>query len=347
MGNYYYSSPLLSYTAGPVTVSPSSETDVTHIVDGLSSGAFAASITCSNTSITSSSLSSIYTNTITLSGIANNVYGASSSFDATALTTIVDGPSVTLVYSTLPQSLPSLTAGVPTLGLRVYSGIAGAANVPPFNEFGTPYAQLDYDNTSDITSLEEVQISNGTFTTPSGQPYAYLNYMASVYDATNTNTADYSYIPSTGYRYATFAWSITPAYPNIYGTLSFTMNTTSITLVNNLAYAGGTPLLLFYRVEDTTSSAPTNASKLSSAWINGNSTTGTQLTTGNYFLPATYTSTPNWGLNSVTVNGPNTTFSVKIQPLNITSGMEIRLYCRIGLPMAETFTFSTVSATLS
>ena len=348
MGNYYYSSPLLSYTSGPVAISPSSESNLTNITTGLTSGTFANSIKCTNSNILSSSLSSIYTNSVTLSGIANNIYAASLSLAASPITTLIDGPSVALVYSTLPQTLPSLTAGVSRVGFRVYSGFAGVANVPPFNEAGTPYANTAYDNTANISSLEEVQIANGKFTTPSGQAFAYSNYTACVYDDTNTNVADYSTIPSLGYRYATFAWRITPASPTVYGTLSFTLsNTSAITLTNTLAYAGSTPILLYYRIEDITSSAPTNASKLSSAWINGNSTTGTQVTSGNYFLPDTYTSTPNWGLNSVTVNGATTTFNVKIQPLNITSGMEIRLYCRIGLPMAERFTFSTVSARLS
>ena len=347
MGNFYYSSPLLTYSSTPVALSPSSETNLTNVT-GVSGGSFASSITCSNTSITSASLSSTYTNSITMSCVANNIYGSSNG-SATPLSALIDGPSVALVYSTLSQTLPSLTSGVSTIGFRVTSATAGAANVPPFNNAGTPYANTAYDNTADITTLEEAQVANGTFTTKAAQTFAYSNYTTSYYDATNLNTANYSSISSSGYRYATFAWRITPASPSVYGTLSFTLNTTStITLSNTLAYAGSSPIYLFYRTEDTTSSAPTDAGSLSSAWINGNSTTGTQVTSGNYFSPSVYTSTPNWGLNSVTINGTTSTiFSVKIQPLNITSGMEMRLYCRIGMPMAESFRFVRVTATLS
>jgi hypothetical protein len=349
MGNYFYSSPLLLYSSTPVSVSPPSETNLSNIVAGLSSGTFSPSITCSNTNVRSSTLVSTYTNSITMSGVANNVYGSSSPFSATPLSTLIDGPSVSLVYSTLPQTLPSLTSGVSTIGFRVTSGVAGAGNVPPFNASGTPYANTAYDNTADIRSLEELQVANGTFTTKTGQAYAYSNYTTAQYDATQQNSADYSSIPSTGYRYATFAWRITPASPTVYGTLTFTLTGTStLSVVNTLAYAGSSPLQLFYRTEDVTSSAPTNAGSLSSAWINGNSTTGIQTTSGNYFLPTTYTSTPNWGLNSVTVNGTtSTTFSLKVQPLNVTSGMELRLYCRIGLPMAELCRFTTLRATIS
>ena len=347
MGNYYYSSPLLTYSSTPVALSPSSETNLTNIT-GVSSGTFASSITCSNTSITSANLSSTYTNSITMSCVANNMYGSSNG-SASPLSVLIDGPSVALVYSTLPQTLPSLTSGVSTIGFRVSSATAGAANVPPFTNGGTPYANTEYDNTADITTLQEAQVANGTFTTKAAQTFSYSNYTTSYYDATNVNTANYSSISSSGYRYATFAWRITPASPSVYGTLSFILHTTStITLSNTLAYAGSSPIYLFYRTEDTTSSAPTDAGSLSSAWINGNSTTGTQVTSGNYFAPSLYTSTPNWGLNSVTVNGTtSTTFSVKIHPLNITSGMEMRLYCRIGLPMTESFRFATVRATLS
>ena len=236
-----------------------------------------------------------------------------------------------------------------TVGYRVSSDVAGAANVPPFNNGGTPYASTGYDNTANISTLQELQVANGSFCTGSVHAFAYSNYTSSYYDATNLNTANYSSISSTGYRYATFAWRITPASPAVYGTLTFTLGTTSpLTVTNTVAFAGSSPLQLFYRTEDVASSTPTNATSLSSAWINGNSTTGTQVTSGNYFLPTTYTSATNWGINTISVNGTTSTaFSVKIQPLNITTGMELRLYCRIGLPMAEVCRFRTVSATLS
>jgi len=238
---------------------------------------------------------------------------------------------------------------VARVGFRVTSALAGAAGVPPFNASGTPYANTAYDNTANIASLQELQVANGSFCTPSVHAFAYSNYTTRLYDATNLNSANYSSISSSGYRYATFAWIISPASPAVYGTLLFTLTTTStLAVTNSLAYAGSSPLQLFYRTENTASSAPTSGASLSSAWIDGNSTTGTQLTSGNYFSPTLYTSAPNWGLNSVTVNGTTTTvFNVKIHPLNITSGMQMRLYCRVGLPMGEACRFATVSATIS
>ena len=349
MGNYYYSSPLLSYTSTPVAVTPASESNLTNIISGVVSGAFGASITCSNSTVTSGSLSSVYANSITISGVAKNPFGSSAPVASPPISAILDGPSYTLVYTTLPQTLPSLVASTPAVGFRVSSAVAGVTNVPPFNNSGTPYASTAYDNTQSISTLQEAQVANGKFTTKAAQLYSYLNYSTYLYSPTQLNTVDYSSIASTGYRFVTFAWRITPASPILYGSsLVFRLNnTTPITVTNSIAYAGGTPILLFYRFEDVASSAPTNGASMSSGWINGNSTTGTALTSGNYYLPTTHTSAPNWGLNSVTVNGTtSTSFNVGLYPLNITT-QEVRLYCRIGLPMAESFNFASVSATLS
>jgi hypothetical protein len=341
MGNYYYSSPLLTYTGSPAAVSPSAEVNLSNITSGISGGAFGASLTCVS-QLTSSTLG--YSDSISITGVANNPSGSSGPYVA-SISAIADGPSYTLIYTTLPQTLPSLVAGVAGLGFHVSSATAGPTNVPPFNA-GAPYSSTAYDKTADITTLQEVQVVNGSFTTPSAQTGSYLNYTTSYYTSNTTNTVNYSGISTTGYRFATFAWKLSTS--RLYGgSLTFALNGTSaITLVNGIAYAGATPILLFYRFEDVASSAPTNAGSISSAWINGNSTSGTQLVSGNYWLPLTSTSTPNWGLNSVMLNGSTATFDVGLYPINIAS-QDIRLYCRIGLPMAEAFKFTSVTARIT
>jgi hypothetical protein len=262
----------------------------------------------------------------------------------------VDGPSVTLIYTTLPQSLRSLTNGAAVVGFQVTSATAGIANVPPFNDAGTPYANTRYSNSLSITAndVEELQVSNGKFTTPGGQTHAYLNYATYYYTETQTNTANYSNIPTTGYRYATFAWRVTAANPNVYTALEFHLhNTSGVTITNSLAYAGPSPIQLYYRIEDISRSDPVDSSKYSSAWINGNTLSGTVTSSGNYFLPTSYTSTPNSGLVvSVTNESGYTNFPVFIPPLNI-SAQTINIYCRIGLPMGVPFSFSHISAVLS
>jgi hypothetical protein len=113
-----------------------------------------------------------------------------------------------------------------------------------------------------------------------------------------------------------------------------------------LACVGGTPIQFYYRYEDAASPSPTGLASLTSAWINGNSTTGTQTGSGNYYLPLSYTSTPNWGLTRVTQSGNDTTLIVQITPLRIQSGT-FNIYARIGSPMNVAFSFSVVSAILS
>jgi hypothetical protein len=343
LGTYFYKSPILDYTNSiSGSWSPSSETNLANITSGKSGSAFTNPIIFSN--ILSASVQNTYSTSFTLSVNANNVSESSSSLNATPIDAIVDGLSYTLVYSTLPQILLAIANdGIEVKGQRVKSGTAGAANVPPFNSSGTLYATLPYDNTLDITSLEELQVSNGTFTTPSGQSFAYIDYNLYYYNATLKNTVDYSVIPSTGYRYATFAWRISVG---IYNSLIFTLNTQStITITGNLAYAGANPIQLYYRFENASSATPTGLSNpLTSAWINGNSQDGIRTTAGNYFTPSNYTQEPTSGL----VDPVNTSgrFKVFVPQLIVSSGF-VYLYCRIGLPMNSAFSFSYVTAKMS
>ena len=348
MGHYYYSSPLLTYgSALTGSWSPTSETTLAAITSGISDGAFTTGTITITRTVTSASLASIYNNSITFSATANNIYSSSSSVSA-AIPAIVDGPSVTLVYTTLAQTLPSLTnAGVVT-GFRVNSAVAGAANVPPFNASGTPYANTAYDNAANIGPLQELQVSNGKFTTPTGQTYAYKNYTTYYYASSSLNTFDYSSISASGYRYATFAWRVAAAYPLVYNTLAFRLyGTTGITISNNLAYAGASPVQVYYRIEDVASSAPTNTGSYSSAWINGNSLTPPVTTSGNYYLPTVYTDTPYSGLIvAASTQSGYINFPVFIPPLNVNT-QTVNIYCRIGIPMDLNVSFGQVSAVLT
>jgi hypothetical protein len=275
-------------------------------------------------------------------------------FSAPSISAIVDGPSVTLVYTTLAQTLPTvIVANSPSTGYRITSAVAGAGNVPPFNNGGTPYASNAYDNTLDITGTQELQVSNGKFTTPGGQTYAYTNYSGTYYTATLTNSVNYNSanIPATGYRYATFSWKLGGSSGTLYKGLEFRLyNTSGVSIINNLAYAGSYPIQLYYRLEDTASSAPTNGTNFSSAWINGNSldtSVNPAAGSGTYYKPTTYTDTPYSGLQATTANiGGYTKFPVYILPVNVTT-QNINIYCRIGIPMNVSFSFQYIAAVVS
>jgi hypothetical protein len=232
------------------------------------------------------------------------------------------------------------------LGYRITSATAGAANVPPFLDTnGSSYALTPYNNSADLTTNQELQVSNGKFTTPSGQTLAYKNYTSYYYNSSSLNTANYSAI-TTGYRYATFAWRITPKAPDTYTSLIFNLiNSSPITIISNLAYAGSSQIQLFYRIENSASAIPTNlGNPLSSAWINGNLQSGTPANSTTYVTPTDYTQPATYGLINADTSGQ---FSVFIPPLIINSGTTVYLYCRIGIPFASAFSFSYITATIS
>lgn len=350
MGHYYYSSPLLVYSSAVTGWSPTSEITTANVISGLTNGTFANTIVIRNTSVTLNSLENTYTNSMTLSATANNQYTSSALKAANSIPAIVDGPSVQLVYSTLAQTIPFLSNGVTdVIGYHIPSGVAGPAGVPPFTNGGSPYANTPYDNTLNISNTQDLQISNGRFTTPTGEGYSYIDYTGYRYTDSQLNPVNYTSIQSTGYRYASFAWAITPSPTSVYGSLNIKIvNSSGLTITNNLAYIGsGTSnqIQLFYRVEDTSSPSPTNLGNMSTAWINGNSTSGISSTGGNYYIPTDYTLPPYYGLNSVS-GSTTTTFNLKIPALVIQSGKTVNLYCRIGLPMAANFSFSYITATM-
>jgi hypothetical protein len=352
MGHYYYSSPLLVYSDA-LTGSwiPSSEVDISNIILGLTNGAFDNTVVFKNTNVRSTSLISSYAEIFKITVKANNIFGTSASLTSAGIPVIIDGPSVTLVYTTLPQAILGLSSTTSNIiGYLVSSGVSGPVSVPPFTSSGTLYANSPYNQVLDISTNQELQISNGKFTTPTGQTYAYINYSDKYYTPLTTNSTDYAIISTTGYRYITFSWTITPAPTLVYGHLSFTIvGTSGIAIVDGLAYVGPgptNPLKLFYRIEDTISPTPTNLANISSAWINGNSTVGISSTSGNYYIPTDYTLPPYYGLNSV-IGTTSPVFSVKIPPLVIQLGKTVNLYCRIGIPMNTAFSFSYITATLT
>ena len=360
MGNYYYSSPLLNYNSAIIgSWTPATETDLTAITPAVSGGTFNTGTITFTRTLTSASLLTTYSNAITLSATANNIYTISASRNAISIPAIVDGPSVALIYTTLSQTITaaSLTKSVEVIGFHVTSAVAGAASVPPFNNSGTPYASNAYVNSANISSTEELQVSNGKFVTPaSGKPInSYINYGTYYYTATSLNTVNYSGIAATGYRYTTFAWKLIAV--GDYTTLNFRIyNTSGITLNNGFAYAGTTDIRLYYRIEDSASSAPTSAASYSSGWINGNvynPDSDTPCNSATYFSPTDYNTTPlTFGILAAKATTGSSGGSTYINFPEFTPAMtigtqKINIYCRVGLPMDKVCAFSHITAILS
>jgi len=350
MGNYFYKSPLMTYVnkINGTTLTTYNETTTANITAGLSAGQFTTgTITVTNNALNSSSLSTTYGNALQMTTTGNNFNGASTGVNASSITSMVDGLSFTLIRTTLPQTLPSLSSSVGALGYRVSSGTVNPSNIlyVPDISNSVIYANTAYDNTASIAALQELQVSNGAFTTPGAQTYSYQNYSTYYYTNTLLNTVNYS-SPSNynGYRFTTFAWRLPQPSGNSYSTLTFRMNgtTTQLSNVSSVACISTTPIILYYRFEDAAQAVPTGTSSISSAWLNGNSVSGTPTGSGNYFLSNT-----NYYANlGLTIAPTTTTFSVFCLNNAITT-QTVNLYCRVGLPMASSIAFTSITATIS
>lgn len=370
LGLNFYRTPWLttSIVAGSVTTT-NNQTDFTYATSGYNAttGQLSNAVTA-QVPVTSASLATAYASSITTSAVANNALTASSTANGNAIIGIVDGPSATLVLSTIPASPTALSSAVTTVGARVYTGVAqgGSSNpyVPPFLFTGgsyssAQYATIPFDHSWNLqnstiagivpNTAEELQIFNGKHYTRGSTLSGYYDYRRFYYTQTLQNTVNYSGIVNSGYRYATYCWSVT-ALTGItqYSALTFTLYSTSPTptVALNSAYVGGQKLLLYYRFEDSASPQPTNADSLSSIWIDGN-TQGATVTSGNFFNPTDNSATrPGLILDPVN-SGGNTTFTVSV-PKPFQSGVgTVYLYVRIGLPMDVNFSYSYVAATLT
>jgi len=351
MGTYYYTNPLLTYT-GSTALTPSTESNLAHVISGSNLGALSNTVIFSNASLSSLTLNATFASTITVSATANNVVGPSATSTATPIQAIVDGPSYVLLYTTLAQTLPTIAQGGASIaGYHVTSAtvVPGAvASIPNFTASGTPYAATAYNNTSTIAGQEELQTVAGYFQSKTSVDRGYLNYTGFAYDATNSNTVDYSAVTTTGYRYATFAWNVAASLTN-YTSLAFTFHAVSpaITISTSLAYFGTTLIQLYYRIEDSNTPTPTNLGNKSTSWIDGNSTAGTPAGSGNYYLPTDLTQALNYGLTTVTgTTAP--VFTVKVPAaLTVTTNNTIRVYCRVGIPMSVQAKFDYVTAAMA
>jgi hypothetical protein len=236
------------------------------------------------------------------------------------------------LLATYPQTIPSVTIGTTNIkGMRVSSQTRNPNNVPNY-----PGSSTLYNDTVAITGNEELQISNGHYMSPgvSGAIYSYKNYTGLIYIEGSTNSANYTGISTSGYRFATFIWQLA-INSSTYQNVTFNINDAT----SDLLGAGG---LLYYRWEDQASKNPVNCDTGSSAWIDGiNVNAGNTVTATNYFNPTTASGTLNYG--GITLN--TNMYKVKVPSQNITS-QTVYLYCRIGLPMNSAYKFSSVSITI-
>ena len=276
----------------------------------------------------------------------------------------------------MPAVLPTATTSATTVGCRIwsFSSFDGTnVYVPPFiytNAGNNSYTSYLYshansliDNTVAATpASKELQVANGAHRTVGTSGVAYLNYAGTYYGNLLQNSITYTSITrNTTLRFATFGWKTTSSETN-YTKITFVVNylttgTDTIAITNNLAVfsAGNFPtvatdkVFLFYRVEDQASVLPTNAGSASSTWLDANGTTGNAATALNYYNDTTGNQTQIYGgVASGATSGSGTiTFPNVFVPAFATSGKDIRIIARFGVPMNWNFAMTTITLQLS
>ena len=378
LGNYFYKSPIVSYTntAGSV-ITNFYETDLSHLIYGSNLGKFIDDevISFSNNTYQLNSLDAVYATsmsmTVSVSNPANDA-----SFSMTPIQCIIDGLSVSLL-NTLPPSLNTyiLTNNVPTVGCRIWSGVGtflndGITFVAPYvytsNTIKYSYTGFLYtstwhsysivDPTVAYSLLNELQVTNGNHRSLGTRADCYIDYRAKQYSATNLNTVNYSGVLTSSHRFATFAWKIgtqTANYSQLVLTITYDNNTTdTLALVNNIITFSGTSdtLKVYYRIEDQASILPTNGTSVTTVWLDANGTIANSASASIYFVDSTGTYQQVYGgvTSGASFVAPTIRFPALFIPSFATpSPKDIRLICRIGIPMNRNFAFSRVTATIS
>ena len=375
LGQYFYKSPMLSYTntAGSA-ITNFSETDLSRVVSGSNSGQILQNqrIGFSNGTFQMNSLASAYATSITMTVTAANPSNTSGAFSATSLPCIVDGPSVTLIGTTLPASLNTLTSGVSGIGCRIwsFSNYDGTTFVPPyiFASNGTNYSYTDFLYTttwhqySIVGSVpayvlsNELQVTNGAHRSKGTRTDCYIDYRTKQYSATAFNTVDYSGVLTSGHRFATFAWKVSNQTTN-FSVLRFTITyvaaeSDAISVSNNLLIFTGTSdtLKVYYKIEDQASILPTDGTSPTTVWLDANGTISNSASALTYYVDSTGTYQQVYGgvTSGASIASPTILFpSLFIPSFATPSSTDVRIICRIGIPMNRNFAFSQVTATIS
>jgi len=375
LGNYFYASPIENYTVTiSNTVAVATETSFANATTNLTAGRLpqGSRIELSNGTIVSSNLSTRFAKQIQMAAYVNNTDGSSTTSNV-YISSIVDGPSITLVYTTLPQTLPTAITASGLAGCRIWSyNDFDATNiyVVPFcyTPVATPLSYTDYlynhatslvDSGQTYSAVKELQVANGAHLSKATTTDGYINYNGYQYSATLTNTVNYSGITTSGIRFASFAWNTASSGTN-YSKITFVINYTTsksatpIILNNQVVFSGYSnastdKIFFFYRVEDQASKLPTDATSATTVWLDANGTAGNPATAFNYYTDTTGNQTQIYGgiSSGATLATGTITFPNVFIPAFSTSGKTIRIFCRIGIPMNWNFAFTTITLQLS
>jgi hypothetical protein len=354
MGNYFYSSPLVlySFSVGP-SQTTSSETDLTN-ASGHSNGQITNNTLIFNKSITLNSVSSIYSKTIVSNATSNNILSSSvqNSFTTNA---IIDGPSYSLVYTQLSQSIQTINSGGQEVsGCRIWSAPSINNNCPELDNNGQKYSNILYNNGWNLASTNnngydatsEIQVCNGFFSTISSistEGSGYLNYSTYFNNSFNYNT-----ITSSGVRYVSMSWKLKDSLFS-YSSLSFYIYnispTPTLSTGSNLLMVNGEILPIYYMFNDVSNSS-FSSTTFNSVWINGNSNVNLASSSTFYNTANKYGYYGGSAGGGVTLNGNTAKINVFIPAINPVNSTTY-LHLRIPMVMSSNLRFGKITATIN
>ena len=362
LNSYFYNqTQILAYTNS----APSAETGLTN-TSSIASSKIISPAVFVNSSIVYTSPASFSTSAI----VAVTAYGPNNTSGASgtgSFLMIYDQPSQTLVSnSTLYPTSAPLTIDLTTTnyGFRIPSGTSnpGAAPyittpIPPSSSTAT----ISYVNTVSITSgnyTTDLQLTNGSYQTSGGD--GYKNYTTYYYAPTPggtglLNTANYSGITNTGYRYATFTYYVPPGnYNAIQFVISGTSTQVDVTTDQYNPTVSASRIYFYYRGEDSVdfSTGFFTSSYINSYWTDATiaiSGSNPAITSGNYFSSPPNPSNKVWAGVSSTPTSTSTTCTLNcVAPFTVTVGNTTSyIMFRIAAPMDVLFKFTGVTATFT
>jgi hypothetical protein len=371
LGGYFYNKDkILSYSTGV------DETELTNVSRDISKSLLDNKFTIVNTGTPEIKYSeTTFAKSITIQTTAYNVKNTTSNvFTSTYINAIIDNPSYSLInntslYPTRVQNVGS-TTNTFVVGFRIWSD--QTTNKVPNNVTEVPatkrYVDIPYNHNWDLTlnnnvvnnveydATQELQIFNGYYSSKGNNTNGYLDYSDYYYSPNNKNSLNYSLISSVPgvYRFATFCWKCSEKLSN-YTKIAFAMNglQQSVTNVETTPSVYNVPILFYYRLEDYNNPNVENfnTAYTNTLWINANSTIN-NMTSANYcnlnsseYISGTLLGGKNSSIANTFQNNV-LTINASVPSFTITTGNNVYIYLRVGLPMSVNINFTHVTCSL-
>lgn len=362
--SYFYRVPFLEYTS-PANNINTSETSLAYVSQGMVNGELYNDVRIYRDNIGNSSpilvsnSNTLFTKSLSIQLRAYTISNTAVS-PIYELPVIIDVPSYRLLsdltkYPTTVQTFGATQAGIQKKpGRRVLSGVSrgnlGETLNPYVTQFdatinGAYMHDIPYDENASIIGSEELQIINGKYRTKGTSTAGYIDY-----GGYYTNNLNYSGIDASGYRFATFKWDLNSLSDATleYNGLAFTLYGITNINTNNpdgIAYVGNKKLLLYYRFIDGDSTFPTNYSSLTTSWVDGNYS-APEITSGSYIFPPDNKYSLGGLIGDPTINNTTNT-AIFLVRLHTLIQKDVKLYCKIGLPMDIDTEFEYIEASVN